>query len=41
MSITPTNQIIILIFNFNFNEKSDSRNLKKMKKLRHVFKNRN
>jgi len=41
MSIIPTNQIIILIYNFNFEEKSDSRNLTKMTKLHHVFKNRN
>jgi len=41
MSITPTNQIIILIQNFNFNEKSNSRNLIKMTKLHHFFKNRN
>ena len=41
MSIIPTNQIIILNYNFNFEEKSDSRNLTKMTKLHHVFKNRN
>ena len=37
----PTNQTIILIHNFNFDEKSDSRNLAKMKKLHHFFKNQN
>jgi len=41
MSIMPTNQTIILIHNFNFDEKSDSRNLAKMKKLHHFFKNQN
>jgi len=41
MSITPTNQIIILIHNFNFDEKSYSRNLTKMTKLHHFFKNWN
>jgi len=33
MSITPTNQIIILIYNFNFDEKFDSRNLTKNDKI--------
>jgi len=41
MSITPTNQTIILIHNFNFDEKSDSRNLTRMINLIIFFKNRN
>jgi len=36
MSITLTNQII-LIHNFNFDEKFDSRNLTKMTNLHHVL----
>jgi len=33
MLITPTNQTIIFIHNFNFDKKSNSRNLTKMTKL--------
>jgi len=44
MSITPTNQIIMLFHNFNFNfdkKKSTSRNLTKIIKLYNIFKNQN
>ena len=34
-------QIIILVYNFNFDEKSDSRNLTIITKLHHFLKNQN
>jgi len=37
MSITPTNQTIILIHNFNFDEKSNSKNLTKNDKIASFF----
>jgi len=40
MSITPIDQTI-LIHNFNFDEKFNSKNLTKMTKLYNFFKNRN
>jgi len=41
MLVTPRNETIILIHNFNFDEKSNSRNLVRMTKFNHFLKNWN